>query len=542
MKKQIVLNCTPQEVRVAILEGAQLAELHIERSKDRGVVGNVYKAKVQRVLPGMQAAFVDIGFEKSAFLHASDFRHGLEELPHSLTDDDSVDTEIGGEPVDADGSSVETELEDASAENGAEEAVGSSSTSPPPPNRRERGPRLPLEDKLSRGEEIIVQVSKEPMGTKGPRVTSYVSLAGRYLVYIPTTSHIGVSRRIADEQERRRLKELVTSCRPPEGGFIVRTVCEGLSRKEIQADVGFLTRLWSRVLKKSETASAPAILYSDMDLVQRTVRDFFSPEVGRVLLDSPTEHQRLLDLVESLAPRLKGRVSLYEDAEPIFDRFGIESQIDRALERKVWLRSGGTLVIERTESLTAIDVNTGRFVGRKNQEETILKTNLEAAEEVVRQLRLRNIGGLIIIDFIDMENEANRRQVSDALVEHVRQMDKAQTKILKISELGLVEMTRKRTRESLEQTLCAPCSHCGGTGLVKSPETVAFEILRRLVREARVHADAARLVVKANPGVASFLSATQAHDLDQMEQQLGKKIVLKAQESFEPVRYEIVAQ
>jgi ribonuclease G len=540
VKKQIVLNCTPHEVRVAILEGAQLAELHIERSKDRSVVGNVYKARVQRVLPGMQAAFVDIGFEKSAFLHASDFRHGLEELPRSLTDDDSVEAE-GAEPIDADAGGLDTDVEDVSAEAGAQEAVGFSST-PTPPGRRERAPRSPLEDKLSRGEEIIVQVSKEPMGTKGPRVTSYVSLAGRYLVYIPTTSHIGVSRRIADEQERRRLKELVTSCRPPEGGFIVRTVCEGLSRKEIQADVAFLTRLWSRVLTKSETASAPAILYSDMDLVQRTVRDFFSSEVGRVLVDSPTEHQRLLDLVETLAPRLKGRVSLYEDAEPIFDRFGVEPQIDRALERKVWLRSGGTLVIERTESLTAIDVNTGRFVGRKNQEETILKTNLEAAEEVVRQLRLRNIGGLIIIDFIDMEKEANRRQVSDALVDHVRQMDKAQTKILKISELGLVEMTRKRTRESLEQTLCAPCSHCGGTGLVKSAETVAFEILRRLVREGRVHADAARLVVKANPGVASFLSATQARDLDQIEQQLGKKIVLKAQESFEPVRYEILAQ
>ncbi|MGH7856306.1 MAG: Rne/Rng family ribonuclease [Candidatus Binatia bacterium] len=401
---------------------------------------------------------------------------------------------------------------------------------------------MPIEENLAKGEEIIVQVSKEPMGTKGSRVTSYVSLAGRYLVYMPTTNHIGVSRRIADAEERRRLKELVLGLRPPEGGFIVRTVCEGLSKKEIQADINFLTRTWSRILRKSETVSAPSVLHHDMDQVQRTVRDLLTPEVGRVVVDSSREYQRILELVETLAPRLKGRIELYEGAEPVFDRYGVEPQIDKAIDRKVWLRSGGYLVIEHAEALTAIDVNTGRYVGKKNQEDTILRTNLEAAEEVVRQLRLRNIGGLIIIDFIDMEIASNRRQVSDALLEAVRKKDKAQTKILKISELGLVEMTRKRTRESLEQMLSTPCPHCEGTGRTKSPATVSFEVLRRIQREAALQPEATRLVVKTSPTVATFLYDSESRMLDQMERTLGKKIIVKAQETFRPGQYEIVAQ
>jgi ribonuclease G len=544
VKKQIILNCTPQETRVAILEGGALAEIHIERMKDRGIVGNVYKARVQRVLPGMQAAFVDVGFEKAAFLHASDLLHEDGELPPMLEDDAEAQAPAengttGDGNADAD---VADEFADDTVDAepaGGEEGPEGAAPAERVPRRRQR---VPIEEKLSRGQEILVQVSKEPMGTKGSRVTTYVSLAGRYLVFMPTTNHIGVSRRISDEQERKRLKELVSSLRPDEGGFIVRTVCEGLSKKEIQADINFLTRTWSRIRQKAETVSAPAMLYYDMDQVQRTVRDLFSPEVGRLVVDSPREHQRILELLDTLAPRLKGRVELHEGTEPIFDSLGVESQIDKALERKVWLRSGGYLIIEHTEALTAIDVNTGRYVGRKNQEDTILRTNLEAAEEVVRQLRLRNIGGLIIIDFIDMEKAANRRQVSDALAEAVRLKDKAQTKILKISELGLVEMTRKRTRESLQQVLGAPCPHCEGLGYSKSPETVAYEVLRRLQREAAVHASATRLLVKTSQSVAGFLYDSESRMLDQLERTLGKKIIVKAQESFRPSQYEIVVQ
>jgi ribonuclease G len=402
---------------------------------------------------------------------------------------------------------------------------------------------VPLETKLSRGEEILVQVSKEPIGTKGSRVTSYVSLAGRYLVFMPTTNHIGVSRRIADEQERRRLKELVTSLRPADGGgFIVRTVCEGLAKREIQADINYLTRLWSRIARKSESAAAPAMLYYDMDQVQRTVRDLFTPEVGRVWVDSPHEHQRILELVETLAPRLGGRIALYEGTKPIFEHFGVEAQIDKALDRKVWLKSGGHLIIERSEALTAVDVNTGRYVGKKNQDETILRTNLDAAEEVVRQLRLRNIGGLIIIDFIDMEKAADRSRVYDTLQEAVRQKDKAQTKILKISELGLVEMTRKRSRESLEQLLCSACPTCEGTGKAKSAETISYEILRKVQQPSAFPSESSRVLVKASPAVAAFLSDSESRVLDQIEKAIAKRIVIKAQEAFRAGQYEIVAQ
>ena len=560
MKKQIVLNCTSQETRVAVLEGGQLAEVYIERLRNRGVVGNIYKARVQRVLPGMQAAFVDIGFEKAAFLHASDFLDEFSDLPPFAVQPGADAEPSGKEADELDGAgNVSTMLEEFSVEpilgedSGAAEpqtgepspSVQTSATSPGTERGRapRRDQRTPLESKLSRGEEILVQVSKEPMGTKGARVTSYISLAGRYLVFMPTTNHIGVSRRIADEQERKRLRDLVTSLRPTDGGgFIVRTVCEGLSKREIQADITFLTRQWQRIKQKSESAPAPAMLYYDMDQVQRTIRDLFTPEVGHVWVDSPHEHQRMLELVETLAPRLKGRLALYEDTEPIFDHFGVETQIDKALDRNVWLKSGGTLVIDRTEALTSVDVNTGRYVGKKNQDETILRTNLEAAEEVVRQLRLRNIGGLIIIDFIDMESPVDRQRVSDALQEAVRQKDKAQTRILKISELGLVEMTRKRARESLQQLLCSPCPHCDGTGQAKSAETISFEILRKVERGGAFPVSSSRLVVKASPAVAAFLSDSESRALDQLEKAISKRIIIKAQESFRPGQYEIVAQ
>src|SRR5512139_589829 len=442
MKQEIIINSTPQESRIAIVEDGQLAEFFVERKEEMGVAGNIYKGKVARVLPGMQAAFVDIGMDKAGFLHASDFST------------EPQDVELSGDDV---------EFEEAQKA---------------PPSRR-----LPLEKQISRGEEILVQVAKDPLGTKGARVTSHISLPGRYMVFMPGNKHIGISRRIESEDERKRLKEIAQSLGTEEGGFILRTACEGLSKREIQRDLGFLQKLWKTIQKKAESASAPSLIHQDLDLIARAIRDYFSADTEQVLIDSPKDHRRIVDFVRHFMPRLKSKINLYTDKEPLFEHLGIEEKITKALDPRAWLRSGGYIIIERTEALTAVDVNTGRFVGKRNQEETILKTNLEAVQEVVRQLRLRNAGGLIIIDFIDMEKEANRKKVYEALKEALKK-DKARTNILKISELGLVEMTRQRTRESLENQLLRSCPHCEGRGRIKSAPTVAYDVLRAIKRQS----------------------------------------------------------
>ncbi|MGH7830805.1 MAG: Rne/Rng family ribonuclease, partial [Candidatus Binatia bacterium] len=414
MKQDIVINSPPHESRIAIMEDGMLAEFLIERRQERGIAGNIYKGKVARVLPGMQAAFVEIGLDKAAFLHVSDFSSGPGDVFPLLA--------------------------------GSEDEIVFESPKPAPHRR------LPIERQLSPGQEILVQAAKDPLGMKGARITSHVSLPGRYMVFMPTTRHIGISRRIEDDKERKRLKEIAQSLPTDAGGFILRTASEGRSKREIQRDLSFLTKLWERIQKKSESATAPALIHQDLDLITRTIRDFFTTETHQVFIDDVKEYRRILDFVGQFMPRLKSKIVLYSGTEPIMDHYAVEEKIHKALERKVWLRSGGYITIERTEALTAVDVNTGRFVGKRNQEETVLKTNLEAAQEIVRQLRLRNIGGIIILDFIDMEKAANRKKVYDALKEAIKR-DKARTNILKISELGLVEMTRQRSRESLENLL-----------------------------------------------------------------------------------------
>jgi ribonuclease G len=384
-----------------------------------------------------------------------------------------------------------------------------------------------------------VQVAKQPIGSKGARITGVISLPGRHLVFTPSTNHVGVSRRIEDESERTRLKDIVESERPPEGGFIIRTACESLSKREIQGDIRFLLKLWDRILHKSERVGAPALLHYDMDLVLRTVRDLFTAETQRLVVDNSRDYQRILDFLDTVMPRLKSRVELYDDPEPIGDRFGIESQIAKALERKVWLKSGGYIVIDHTEALTVIDVNTGRFVGKKTQEETVLQTNLEAAKVIVEQLRLRNIGGLIVIDFIDMEDRLSQRQVFDVLSDALKK-DKARSKLLRISELGLIEMTRKRTRESLTQLLCATCPSCTGRGQVKSTETVAYEVLRRIQREAALNTRVAQITAQVHPAVAQFLDREEDRTLRSLEASLNKKIVIKALSDLEESRYEVI--
>lgn len=506
MAREIIINSAPYETRVALLEQRRLTEIFIERARDKGIAGNIYKGRVTRVLPGMQAAFVDIGIEKAAFLHGSDLY-----------------AELGDEFL--------TE-EDLQAETAADGEEGG--------NHRAASRRVPIEERLKKGQEIVVQVAKQPIGSKGARVTSVVSLPGRHLVFTPSTNHVGVSRRIEDESERARLKEIVASERPPEGGFIIRTACEGLSKREIQGDIRFLLKLWDRILHKSDRGGAPTLLHYDMDLVLRTVRDLFTADTQRLVVDDSRDYQRILEFLDTVMPRLKSRVELYDEPEPIGDRFGIDSQIAKALEQRVWLKSGGYIVIDHTEALTVIDVNTGRFVGKKTQEETVLQTNLEAAKVIVEQLRLRNIGGLIVIDFIDMEDGGNQRQVFEALGDALKK-DKARSKLLRISDLGLIEMTRKRTRESLTQILCAPCHDCGGRGLVKSTETIAHEVLRRVQREAALNPGVVQIMVQVNPTVAQFLDHEEDRSIRSLETLLGKKIVVKPLPEFEANRYEVIA-
>ncbi|MGE0822678.1 MAG: ribonuclease E/G [Candidatus Binatia bacterium] len=524
MRQRIVINSTPQEVRVALLENDTLVEIHIERTEQRNIAGNIYKGKIVRVLPGMQAAFVDIGLEKAGFIHASDLFGGP--LPTGLFEEDD------GEEV-------------------AEEALagedGGSESSPTPiesPTRRtsrgrqERsGPHIPLEDRVKKNQEIIVQIAKESIGTKGPRLTSYVSLPGRHLVYMPTVQHIGVSRRIADPKERKRLRDIVQELRPP-GGFIVRTACEGLTKKEIQDDMKFLVKLWGGITKKNESMAAPTLLHDDMDISLRIIRDLFSTDVQEVIVDNPADYERIKEFVSTFQPRAAARIKQYDKPEPIFDAYNIEPQISKALDRRVYLKSGGHIVIDHTEALTAIDVNTGRFVGKRDQEDTMLQTNLEAVKVVVEQLRLRNIGGLIIIDFIDMERAANRNRVTEALREALKK-DKTRSSMRKISELGLVQMTRKRTRESLHRQLCDPCPYCSGIGAIRSVPTVASEILRTIRKHAFLQESARSIVIKAHPEVIAFIYEEEGERLDKLEQQLKKQLILRATPGLHLEKYEV---
>ena len=544
---------------MALLEDNALAEFYLERNRQVGLAGNIYKGKVTRVLPGMQAAFVDIGLEKAGFLHVSDFYDGVSALNTvaEVIGEEDVETEPIGDNEFAD---AETNPADEASANGNGDESGPARPSrgangngdesgPARPSRgRRRGrgrrsqapqrSRLPIEQQLRRGQDIMVQIAKEPMGTKGARLTSSISLPGRHLVYTPASNHIGVSRRIASAEERARLRADVGELRPPQGGFIVRTACEGVSRREIQRDVGFLTKLWSSILRKNESMPPASILYSDLDVALRIVRDLFSSEVDRLWCDDPTTYSRIVQFVQNYMPRLRARVTLHDGATPLFDRFDIEPQIERALDRKVWLKSGGYLVFDQAEALTAIDVNTGRFVGKRSQDDTIFKTNLEAVEEVVNQLRLRNIGGIIIVDFIDMDREGDRKKVSDALAVALKR-DKARTSALKISELGLVQMTRKRTRESLEKLLTDTCPRCDGRRVVKSVPTLAAEVLRGIQREAVSKSAGDMLIVKLNPEVARYLYDHGAKDLETLEQRLSTKIVLRSNDGIEPGAFEL---
>ena len=494
----LVINSMLPEVRVSLLENGRLAELYVEREHERGIVGNIYRGRVVRVLPGMQAAFVDIGQEKAAFLYVADAR-----------------------PVDV----PDYIQESGSLPNGDQEDS-------------EKEP-LRIEQLLYEGQSISVQVSKEPLGTKGARVTTHITLPGRYLVYLPNFSHVGVSRRIEDTNERERIRVLTEKLRNEhgEGGFIVRTVAEGATEKQVKQDMDFLRRLWREIRRREQDAKVAELLFCELNVTLRSIRDLCTDETERVVLDNPEDYYRVKRFLSSYMTDVSFSLELYQGDEPIFDVFGISHEISRALERKVWLKSGGYLVIDQAEALTAIDINTGRFVGRKNQQETILQTNLEAVQEIAYQLRLRNIGGLIIIDFIDMDKAEHRERVCSVLI-NALQSDRAKCNVLKISELGLVEMTRKRVRESLGRTLTEPCFYCNGRGVLKSKTTICYEIFRELIRLSE-QIEGKTVQITGHPIVVEHLYNQERSVVEWMEKLLERRILIRARESFHIERFAI---
>jgi len=518
MSAELIINANFYETRVALVENGQVAELYVERNSDRGIGSNIYKARVVRVLPGMQAAFVDIGLEKAAFLYVSDVHHPLEDIEHLFLNSCSTE-EVEALPAEKTGEPLEEEE--------LKEVL----------DLQPRHAETPIEDRLQEGQEVLVQVAKEPIGSKGARITTHVTLPGRHLVLMPMMDHVGVSRRIENEKERKRLRELMCAIKPPHTGFIVRTAAEGAEPEKLQAEMDFLLKLWQNIQHRSEHAAVPSVVYQELDITLRAVRDLFTKEVDRLVIDSQSEYQRVLSFIETFMPTLQNGVELYKGDEPIFDAYGIEMEVQRALSKKIWLKSGGYIVIEMTEALTAIDVNTGRYVGKRNLEETILKTNLEAVKEIACQLRLRNIGGIIIIDFIDMEKEGNREKVFNALKEAMRK-DKSKTNILRMSELGLIEMTRKRTKENIGRVLCEPCFYCDGEGYLKSKQTVCYEILRELERE-RVELFGRKLMVMVHPEVAARFCDEERGALEEVEERLHARILVKGEPGFHLEQYEI---
>jgi ribonuclease G len=472
VSEEILINVAPMETRVALVDNGVLQEVYLERTRRRGMVGNIYSGKISRVLPGMQAAFVDIGLDKAGFIQMNDMT----------------------------GSKVE-------------------------------------------GDPVIVQVIKDPLGSKGPRLTMQLSVSSRYLVYVPDSAHIGVSQRIDSEDEKERLRLLVSECAkeeklPDSSGFIVRTVAEGASRDELLRDVRFLSRLWHDLQLRIQAAGGQGILHEDIPLYLRTMRDLVRPSVERVRIDSEKEYQRLLKFTEAYEPNARNLIEFYQGERPIFDLYGVEDEIEKALSSTVPLKSGGHLVIEQNEAMSTVDVNTGGYVGHRNLEETIYKTNLEAATAIARQLRLRNLGGIIIIDFIDMQGDEHRRQVL-RILEKSLEKDRTKTRALEFSELGLVEMTRKRTRESLGRLMCEPCAHCQGKGSIKSAETVCYEIFREILRDASTYVASELRVLASQPVIDRLLDEDAASVAD-LERLTGKRIRFQMESAYAQNQYDIV--
>ena len=486
MSAELLINVTPSESRVALIENGILQEVHVERHTKRGLVGNIYRGKVSRVLPGMQAAFVDIGLDKAAFLHASDI------VIHN-------------------------------------EVVGEVSTS--------HIEKHDIRDLVRDGQDIVVQVVKDPIGTKGARLTTDITIPSRYLVFMPSVTHVGVSQRIEDETERERLKELVAEFCDEEGGFILRTAAEGVSQPELKADAAFLRRLWSKIQQRMKKRRSH-VLYEDLPLARRVLRDFVGTELDRIRIDSNLSHHELGQFTKEYVPEMHSKLEYYPGDRPIFDLYDVENEMQRALERRVDLKSGGYLIIDQTEAMTTIDINTGAFVGHRNLEETIFNTNIEATLAIARQLRLRNLGGMILIDFIDMNDTEHQRRVLRALDKRLER-DRAKTTISEVTSLGLVQITRKRTRESLEHTLCEPCPLCTSRGSIKTAETVCYELLREIPREARQY-DTRQLLVVASPEIVDRMHKEESASVAELETLIGRAIQFRVETLYSPEQYDVV--
>ena len=520
MKNEILINAERGETRVAVMERGLCTELLIERTGSEDVVGSVIKGRVTRVLPGMQAAFVDVGLDKAAFLYAGDY------YPDGVDPADEARSSGGGG-----GGRDRGRGKNGRGKGGRGGGRGNG-------GRRNRQPPR-IDTLLSEGEEIVVQVAKEAIGTKGARITSNISIAGRHLVLTPHSKRVGVSRKIDSDKERRRLREIVTRLRPEGLGFITRTAGENVREADIEADIKYLSKVWEDIQAGKKRAAAPAVLYQEPRIPIRVIRDLASSETRRIVVDSPEVHEEMKAFVDRFVADPKPQIELHTGDVPIFDAYGVEAQIDQSLQRKVFMKSGGYLIIDQSEALTAIDVNTGSYVGKRDLEETVLRTNLEAVKEIVHQLRFRNIGGLLILDFIDMESASNREKVYRALQEELR-TDKARTNILKISELGLVEMTRKRTRENLVQTVAEPCSYCEGKGFVLSPRSVAYKILRSIRRDL-ARFSGRQVALSVAPPVAELLLGEERASLAELSEEVGREVEVRARPGMHHEQFEVEA-
>ncbi len=496
MSDELLINVTPQETRIATIENGLLQEVLIERECKRGLVGNIYKAKVSRVLPGMQAAFLDIGLERTAFLHLSDIV-----LPKTLST----------------------------------KKIGTSSSS-----SQNQENEVSITQVLRDGQELLVQVVKNPISTKGARLTTHITIPARYLVYMPNNAHIGISQRLSDENERQRLKDCIQKFQDEfgGGGYIIRTVAEGKTEQAIYSDMLFLKKLWDSVIEKNKTQKAGSLIHEDLRLVMKTMRDITEDKISSIRIDSKETYANVQKFAAKFIPELVDKIKYYPGEGPIFDLFGVETEIHKALQPKINLKSGGYLIIDQTEAMTTVDVNTGSYVGKKNLEETIFKTNLEATQAIVRQLRLRNLGGIIIIDFIDMQSTEHRRQVLRSFEKNLAR-DNVKSTITEVSNLGLVEMTRKRTRESLEQILCEPCPICNTRGTIKTVETLAFEIFREIMRVSRQY-DASKILVLTAKNVAEFLMEEQSTAIAELEEFISLSICFQINDDYNQEQFDVV--
>jgi ribonuclease G len=546
MNKEMIISANDHDTRVAILEEDQVVEIFIERERQRGVVGNIYKGRVSKVLPGMQSSFVDIGLERDAFLYVSEVVNTVEEFDRLESGDDDEPAMAAVVEPSADAALAVAAAEPAGQPpaNGHGVERRATSRGDSRAQARDDRPQPKIEDLLKEGQEVLVQVVKEPLGTKGARLTSHVTMPGRFLVFMPTVDHVGVSRKIESREERARLRGIVREFRDEHGftgGVIIRTAAGGRSKEDIVSDLTYFHQVWTEIRQRMESRRPPAVLFQEQSLVTKLLRDLLTEDYSAIRIDNDQEYRRVVALVERIMPNLLSRVKLYSKDFPIFEEYGVQAEIDKALRSKVWLKSGGYLVINQTEALVAIDVNTGRYVGKRTGrlEDTIVKTNLEAVKEIVRQIRLRDLGGIIVLDLIDMEEKKNRQKVFQEVEKELRK-DRSPSKALQVSDFGLVIVTRKRVKQSIERQLTDPCPYCSGSGSIKSASTICYEILTEM-KKIGGDLEGQGVILRVNPDIARALKEEESALLRDLQQTLGKPVTVKADTHLHHEQFDVMA-